>query len=231
MKLRYNKEMKKIEASVRMLLGSNDGHGYDHVERVRDMALKFARREGANLEVVELASLLHDIDDYKLFGEESARLLTNANKILDENSIDEKVCSQVIEIISTIGYNKYLEGIRPTTLEGKIISDADMCDAIGVEGILRTYLYNTSKGKVFFDKSLLPESYEISAIQYRNKKSDHAVQHFFDKLLRIPSILMTHSGCEEGSKRMLIMIDFLRELFREEDAGEWTKHLNHFLKK
>ena len=231
MKLRYNKEMKKIEASVRMLLGSNDGHGFDHVDRVRKMALRFAEKENADKSIVELVALLHDVDDYKLFGGENAKYLTNANKILSDNSVDEETSQQVLEIIKTMGYNKYLEGVRPTTIVGKIVSDADMCDAIGAEGILRTYAYNSSRGSIFFDKSLLPESEEKSAIQYRDKKTEHAVQHFFDKLLKIPSILMTHSGHEEGSKRQLIMIDFLHELFREENAVEWTEHLNQFLKK
>jgi len=221
--------MENIEQSVKDLLSDSDGHGYDHVERVRNMALKFAQQEGADLEVVEIASLLHDVDDYKLFGEESAKLLTNANKILYENSIDEKVRNQVLEIISTIGYNKYLEGTRPKTLEGRIVSDADMCDAIGASGILRTHAYNLSKGGVFFDKTLLPASSQKSSSEYRNTKDEHATQHFFDKLLIIPSILITQSGQEEGSKRLHIMINFLDELFREESADDWTIYLKSFV--
>lgn len=60
-------------------------------------------------------------------------------------------------------------------------------------------------------------------------KHDHAVQHFFDKLLIIPSILMTTSGKEEGDKRLSIMVNFLDELFTEENAGDWTMYLNSFV--
>ena len=226
----YNKEMEKIKTSVRALREFHNGHEFDHVDRVRKLALSFAEKEHANTYVVELAALLHDVDDYKLFGEENAKYLINANKILDEANTDQKIKDQVLDIISTMGYNKYLGGIRPETLEGQIVSDADMCDAIGAEGILRTYTYNVSKGNIFFDKNLLPEIKEKSAIKYRDNNTEHAVQHFFDKLLKIPSILMTDSGKDEGNKRRLIMIDFLRELFREEDAAEWTEHLDQFLK-
>ncbi|NTU69666.1 HD domain-containing protein [bacterium] len=221
----------KIIDEVKGLLGKNDGHGLDHILRVRDLALKFANQEKANIDIVELTCLLHDIDDYKIFGEDYANNLINANRILDNAHINSETKEKILYNIKTMGYNKYLSGIRPTTLEGKIVSDADMCDAIGAEGILRTYAYNTSRGSVFFDKTLLPEIEEKSAIKYRDNKTEHAVQHFFDKLLKIPSILMTDSGCEEGNKRRLIMIDFLRELFREENAVEWADYLNQFLKK
>ncbi len=222
--------MDKIEAAAKALLDSSNGHGFDHVERVRELALRFADKENADRNIVELAALLHDVDDYKLFGDENAKNLTNANKILEDNNIDNKTRQQVLEIIKTMGYNKHLEGIRPTTIEGRIVSDADMCDAIGAQGILRTHVYNLSKGSVFFDKALLPENSEKSSLQYRNIKTQHATQHFFDKLLIIPSILMTSSGKEEGAKRMRIMTDFLRELFREENANEWTEYLNEFSK-
>lgn len=222
--------MDKIEASVKVLLDVDNGHGFDHVNRVKKLALEFAEKECANKEVVELAALLHDVDDYKLFGEESAMNLTNARNILNENNIDEAIKQQVLEIIKTMGYNKYLEGIRPITLEGKIVSDADMCDAVGALGILRTHAYNLSKGGVFFDKTITHKNSEKSSSEYRNTKSEHATQHFFDKLLIIPSILMTDSGQEEGTMRLDIMVAFLREIFREEDASDWADYLDNFLK-
>lgn len=218
--------MENIERAVRSLLNDNDGHGFDHVERVRKMAIKFARQEKADLKIVELASLLHDVDDYKLFGEESSENLLNAHKILDDNKIDDDTKSKVVTIIKTMGYSKYLNGVRPTTIEGKIVSDADMCDAIGAEGILRTHAYNLSKGSTFFDKNATLFDSEKTANQYKNTKTEHATQHFFDKLLIINDILMTVAGKQEGSKRQKIMIDFLSELFREEESQIWQKHLD-----
>lgn len=222
--------MKKIENAVKELMSSGDGHGFDHVERVRKLALSFARHTDANLEIVELAALLHDVDDYKLFGEENAEHLTNANTILDDNGIVGDTKQHVLGIIGTMGYNKYLEGTRPNTLEGKLVSDADMCEAIGAQGILRSHAYNLSRGVVFFDIASMPDTSEKSSQQYRSTKSEHAVQHFFDKLLRIPTILMTDAGREEGDKRLRIMVDFLSELFREEGAVIWTVYLEQFLK-
>lgn len=211
---------------VAQLLGGDDGHGIDHILRVRDMAVQFAKEENADVTIVELACLLHDVDDYKLFGEESAKRLSNANAILDKYNANEATKSQVLGIIKTMGYNKYLDGIRPDTLEGMIVSDADMCDAIGAEGILRTHAYALSKGDAFFDPTLAPESQETSAAEYRRLKKSHSVQHFFDKLLIIPSIMLTEPGKREAKLREKIMVDFLAELFREEGAEQWQRLLD-----
>lgn len=219
-----------IRKDVAVLLdGDVSGHGMEHVDRVLELSLEFAKRESANLEVVELAALLHDVDDYKIFGLESARNLTNANNILNRNNIDQKLACQVLQIIPSMGYNNFLDGVRPDSLEGRVVSDADMCDAIGAQGLIRVFEYNASRGRVFFDKNVAPVSSGKSAEEYRASSNVHAVQHFFDKLLLVPEILMTGSGRLEGQRRAEIMIKYLRELFREEDARDWQRHLDSFL--
>ena len=224
--------VKEITREVEELLGdSGDGHGIDHVLRVRDMAVSFAHQEGADERIVELASLLHDVDDYKIFGEDSALNLTNATFILRRHNVPVETQSAVLDIVQVMGYNKYLESVRPTTIEGMVVSDADMCDAIGAEGILRTHAYALSKGNLFFDSTLSPQDAEKNADNYRATKKTHSVQHFFDKLLTIPSIMMTSVGRTEATKRQKIMVDFLQELFREENNPQWSKYLEDFTRK
>ena len=223
-------DMESIYDDVAHLLGADKtGHGMAHVDRVRALALDFANREGADLEVVELTSLLHDVDDYKLFGQEAADDLTNATEILDRSSVNPKIARHVLQIIPTMGYNNFLEKKRPVTLEGQIVSDADMCDAIGSQGLIRVFEYNASKGRPFFDPSIAPAYTITDADEYRASGNAHAVQHFFDKLLNIPDILMTDAGREEGQKRAKVMQDFLDELFREEGAEAWREYLRDFL--
>ncbi len=219
----------KITQDVSNILAADkSGHGMEHVYRVLKLAVAFAKKEGADCEIVRLAALLHDVDDYKLFGQEHADKLINANNILEKYSVNEETKSSVISIIRSMGYSKYLEGIRPKTLEGMIVSDADMCDAIGAMGILRTHAYALSKGDEFFDKNINPDNSSVSASRYRVSKKSHSAQHFFDKLLIIPSILMTESGKKEGKKRKTIMTRFLHQLFQEEGAQDWLEHLAKF---
>jgi uncharacterized protein len=218
-----------VTREVRELLAQDvSGHGMEHIERVLQLAMAFADSESADKDIVTLAVLLHDVDDYKLFGKDNADNLVNATRILDRYNVTAATKETVFTIIRSMGYNKYLEGIRPTTLEGMIVSDADMCDAIGAIGIIRTHAYALSKGNEFFDKTLAPETASFSADQYRAVKKSHSVQHFFDKLLKIPSLLMTESGKKEGAKRQEIMVAFLRELFEEEGAVAWTEYLDDF---
>lgn len=222
-------DISAVYQDVKELLGGDkSGHGMDHVDRVLMLAMTFAEKEKADKEIVILATLLHDVDDYKIFGEEHAEKLLNANTILDRYSVEDETKSSVLSIVRSMGYNKYIEGIRPGTLEGMIVSDADMCDAIGSIGILRTHAYALSKGNVFFDKDMQPETKLVDVTKYKTARKSHSVQHFFDKLLRIPAILMTDSGRREGEKRKTIMVSFLRELFQEEDSQEWLKYLNAF---
>ena len=212
-----------------LLAKDSSGHGMEHVERVLKLAVNFAESEGADKEIVTLAALLHDVDDYKLFGKANADGLINATALLDKHGVLPETKEAVLDIVRSMGYNKYLEGMRPKSLEGMIVSDADMCDAIGAIGIIRTHAYAVSKGNEFFDKTLAPEDESMSADQYRAKKKSHSVQHFFDKLLKIPSILMTEAGRQEGRKRQAIMVEFLEELFHEEDAADWQDHLNEYM--
>jgi len=220
----------KISEAVQEILGGdNSGHGFDHVMRVRDLALDFAKLENADAEIVELAALLHDVDDYKLFGQEAAETLPNARRILTENNIDKETSAKVLEIISTMGYGKSLAGIRPKTLEGMVVSDADMCDN-GAHGILRPHAFGLTHGQVFFDKTIPPDDADISPAKYQASKQTHVVQHYFNKLLLIHTILLTDAGRAEGLKRYQIMVDFLRELFREEKADDWAEYLEEFVK-
>jgi uncharacterized protein len=220
----------QVYGDVTRLLGEDkSGHGMEHVDRVRSLAMELAVQENADLDVVELTALLHDVDDYKLFGRENADALTNATEILNHHAIGSKIAHHVLQIIPTMGYNNFLEGKRPSSLEGQIVSDADMCDAIGSQGLIRVFEYNASKGRPFFDRTIAPVPFTADADQYRTSGNEHAAQHFFDKLLTIPDILMTNAGKQEGQKRSKIMQDFLSELFREEGAEDWQDYLKDFL--
>ncbi len=219
-------EQLKKEIAV-VIPRAKHGHGLDHADRVTKVALRFAEKEDADKEIVMLASMLHDVDDYKIFGEENEKKLINAKTILTNLKVSPDVVEKVLSIIRTMGYSKSLNGIRPDTIEGKVVSDADMCDAIGAWGILRSHAYNLQQDVPFFDKSIAPDQDNKNTTEaYRTGKNQHAVQHFFDKLLKINQILMTSSGREEGAKRQKIMVDFLDELFREDEAEKWSRYLH-----
>lgn len=225
-----------VKEQVTELLGQDtSGHGMDHVMRVYNLALKFADQEKANSDIVGLAALLHDVDDYKLFGVDHAQQLSNAQAILAQAKVDSTTSAAVLEVIKHMGYGKSLKGIRPTTLEGQVVSDADMCDAMGAIGIVRSIVYAVS-GKAdgtIFNPDLLP-TLNITAEQYNGQggtthSTDTAINHFFEKLLTLQRLMLTDAGRQEATQRHQIMVDFLHHYFQEAEAPEWTNLLNNFL--
>lgn len=219
----------RVKEKVRNLLDKdNSGHGMDHINRVLDLSLKFAEKENANKELVALIALLHDVDDYKLFGKENAENLTNAKTIMNECNIEKDIQEQVCLALNNIGYSKRLKGCCPTTLEGKIVSDADMCDALGANGILRVYTYSMKNGKPFFDRNIFPIE-DMSAEKYTRKCADSSVCHMFEKILKLKDLMLTDSGKEESKNRHQILVDFLYHLFSEENAPEWIEYLDNFI--
>ncbi len=212
-----------------LLNTDNSGHNMDHIDRVLRLSLKFAKQECANTEVISLIALLHDVDNYKLFGKENSENLTNAKKIMNNCKIDTETQNLVLSSLKCIGYSKLLKGFRPETLEGKIVSDADMCDALGANGIIRVYTYSMKNKKPFFDKSIFPIE-NMTADTYTSKCADTSVCHLFEKILKLKNLMLTDSGKKEAESRHQIIVDFLYHLFEEENAPEWSEYLDNYLK-
>lgn len=221
--------IEEVREQVHTLLGKDDsGHDMEHIERVSKMSLRFAEAENADKETVALIALLHDVDDYKLFGTEYADNLINARNILEQCSIKADVKESVLNAIRTIGYSKRLKGIIPSTLEGMIVSDADMCDSIGSTGILRSYRYNLAHGNKFFDKDIYP-TLNMSSSDYAAKKNGTVVTHMFEKLLKLKELMLTDSGKKEAIERHNIMVEFLYHFFEEENVPQWSEYLDNYL--
>lgn len=219
-----------VKKLVKKLLEDNkNAHGYDHVERVLDLALKFSKSENVDIEILSLIALLHEVDDYKLFGDEYAANLTNARDIMKKcsisNDIQEIVCSE----ISRIGYGKRLKGLSPKTIEGKLASDADMCEALGVNGFLRAYRYGLSIDRPLFVRNSFPSTRVDSSV-YNSKYGDSTITIVFEKLLKLKDLMLTNPGRDEALIRHKITVDILHNLFRELNAPEWEEFLNSYLK-
>lgn len=215
------------EEVAKLLDKDNSGHGMEHVDRVTYLAKRFAEWENANIEEVEFIAMLHDVDDYKLFGLESQENLTNAKNIMNKIDIDEAIQKRICSQLKCIGYSKSLKGVRPTSLEGMIVSDADMCDALGATGILRVFQFGLKIERPFFKVNEFPKSEDT----YENHlvPAPSTVNFIFEVLFNYPNLMLTGSGKKEAKKRIGIMTDFLRNYFEEERLDEWIKYLDEYL--
>lgn len=221
--------IEKVKKEVFKLLNKDKtGHNFDHVHRVLKLALHFSEEENVNVEILSLIALLHDVDDFKLFGDDNSKNLYNARRIMTICKVDENIQEIVCTDISKIGYRKRLNGSYPETLEGKFVSDADMCDALGANGLLRLNDYIKSYGVPFFNKNIFPSENKNEIIT--KKCSDSGVCHVFEKLLKLKNLMLTEKGKEEAIKRHDIVVQFLYHLFDEENSLEWVEYLNNYLK-
>ena len=207
--------------------GDNSGHDFEHILRVMANAEKILAEEPlADAEAVRVAVALHDVDDYKL-GSDGAQ----AKSFLSEIGAQEDFARKVLDIVSSIGFSK--SGSHPNfqMIEQAIVSDADKLDAVGAIGVCRTVMYSAATKHPLFNEQIFPDE-NLTPEQYQNKNraTNHAINHFFDKLLKLKGAMQTKVGKMEAEKRHLFMIAFLREFFDEVRADEWQKYLDKFLK-
>ncbi len=194
---------------------SNDysGHDWHHVNRVRNLALHIQENEGGNREIIELASLLHDISDHKLNGGILNINGDEAKNTLLQFGADDSIAKKVKEIVDTISFKGANVPDTPKSLEAKIIQDADRLDAIGAIGIARTFAYGGSRNQPIFDENIsikLHDSFEAYA-----SGGTHTINHFYEKLLLLKGRLHTQTAIKIGEKRHRIMQKFLDDFFEE----------------
>ena len=129
-----------------VLSGDGTGHDWWHVYRVWKMAQRIGQAEKADLLVVELAALLHDIADWKLHDGDSSVGPTRAKEWLDSLDLEPSITEHVCQIIANISFKGAAVEQPPLSLEGKVVQDADRLDAMGAIGIARAFAYGGSQG-------------------------------------------------------------------------------------
>ena len=207
----------------------NSGHGVEHIKRViKNAEMILDEEKNADKEVVMLSAILHDVDDYKLGGNGG-----DLERFFNENDVDEVIRGKVKNVIENISFSKSGENPEFSSLEQKIVSDADKLDAMGAIGVCRTIMYSVATNRALFCDDELPIE-GLSEEEYKNKdrKGNHSINHFFDKLLKLKGAMQTNAGKIEAEKRHKFMVMFLKEFFDEVGASsKWGEILNNFDKK
>lgn len=187
------------------------GHDYFHSVRVYKTAVELAKQEGADLLLVSLAALLHDVDDIKLSPETYAGK-DNAVAFLRSVGIPEEQIAVICEMIDSVSY-RGTDSVCPSTIEGKCVQDADRLDALGAIGIARAFAFGGNHNRVMYDPDIPPEM-NMNQEQYRNHVST-TVNHFYEKLFLLKDMMTTEHGREAAIRRERYMKEYIAEFMCE----------------
>lgn len=186
------------------------GHDYFHTLRVFNMATNIAKSEGADLEIVQLAALLHDVDDRKI-SPQTYEKQTNARSFLKLNSIDDIRIELICQIIREISFGA--NDSAPTTLEGKCVQDADRLDAIGAIGIARAFAYGGNHNRHMYHPEIKPQL-NMTKEEYVKSEST-TINHFYEKLFKLTDLMNTKTAKSIAIERDKYMKQFVLEFMDE----------------
>ena len=194
--------------------GARGSHDWEHTRRVHALCLRIGRAEGADLAVLELAALLHDVG--RSAEDEARGEVCHAERGADmaREFLRERLplCDRLENVIHCIRTHRFRGDARPETLEARVLFDADKLDAIGAVGIGRAFQFAGEVGATLHDPSVDP----LNSAPYT--REDTAYREYCVKLSKIRDRMLTPEGRRLAGERHAFMERFF-ERFLEEVAG------------
>jgi len=199
------------------LEGAEGGHDWFHIERVYQNAKNIGTEEKADLLIISLAALLHDIADAKFYNGDETIGPKMARDFLVSKNVSKAIIEHVVAIINHISFKSSLEATpekeKFTSLELQVVQDADRLDAIGAIGIARTFNYGGFKNRTIYNPDILP-NLEMTKEDYK-KSTAPSINHFYEKLLLLKDKMNTVSGKKLAVQRHQFMVAFLNQFYLE----------------
>ena len=196
------------------LHNAEGGHDWFHTERVFNNALLIAKSEIADINVVALAALLHDIADSKFHNGDETIGPKKASQFLLKNNVDSVIIEHVVKIIENMSFkNTFDDEQRFKSKELEVVQDADRLDAIGAVGIARCFNYGGFKNRALYNPEIKP-NLNMTKEEYKNSDAP-TINHFYEKLLLLKDQMNTKTGKRIAIKRHIFMLRFLEQFFEE----------------
>lgn len=216
----YEKEVVEntINFVKKELQGAEGGHDWWHIYRVWNLSKNICLNEKADLLIVELSALLHDIADSKFNNGDEEIGPKKAKEFLLTQNLQESVIEHVEKIIKNISFkNSFDSNLNKfSSIELQIVQDADRLDAIGAIGVARTFNFGGFKQRELYNPNVKP-NLKMSKEEYKNSNSP-TINHFYEKLLLLKDKMNTKTGKDMAQKRHEFMELFLEEFYLEWDG-------------
>ncbi|AMM52222.1 phosphohydrolase [Rufibacter sp. DG15C] len=201
-----------------LFAGEGSGHDWWHIRRVWKTALSIGEQEGADTTVVQLGALLHDIADWKFHDGNEEAGPQAATAWLQSLNAPQEIISQVGTIVKEVTFKGAGVETSPSTLEGKVVQDADRLDAIGAIGIGRAFAYGGHKGREMYNPSILPELHDTFEAYKKNQAP--TLNHFYEKLFLLKDRMNTAAGKRMAQDRHEVMQAFVQQFLSEWHSQE-----------
>jgi uncharacterized protein len=175
-----------------------------------------ANKEGADVFVVTLAALLHDIADWKFYNGDDKAGSQVTRELLRKYDIAKTVLDHVCHIVDNVSFKGAKEENGINTIEGQVVQDADRLDALGAIGIARVFAYGGSAGREIYNPNIKPTiNMDFEAYKKNNSSS---INHFYEKILLIKDRLNTKTAKEIAEKRHQFLLRYLDQFYEEWEA-------------
>jgi len=198
------------------LYNAEGGHDWFHIERVYKNSLNIAASEEADLLVVKLGALLHDIADSKFHGGDDTVGPAKAREFLQTQKVSEEIIDHVVKIIENISFKGGNVQQQFRSMELDVVQDADRLDALGAIGIARTFNYGGFKNRPLYDPEIKP-NLNMSKEEYKASMAP-TINHFYEKLLLLKERMNTATGKKIAEQRHVFMEVFLDQFYAEWDS-------------
>jgi uncharacterized protein len=204
-------QLKQTEEYIRKMFAEEaTGHDWWHIYRVRNLAVLISKSEGGNRFLIEMAALLHDLDDWKINRSNSQPL---TESFLKNIQVERNEIIKIMEIIDQVSFKGAGTETATNSIEAAIVQDADRLDAIGAIGIARTFAFGGIKERPIYSPDIEP----VLQADFENYKKNNGptINHFYEKLLLLKNRLNTTTAIEMAKKRHIFMERFLEQFFNE----------------
>jgi len=207
--------MPTIEQARQWYLKADVVHDFDHVLRVYRTAEHLAEIEGADLDIVRAAALLHDAEGAAP-GVGSTRLSHQhasaefAARVLSKEGWTAERIATVQHCIRAHRFRDDSE--PPATLEAKILFDADKLDVLGAVGAARVIAYAALDGNPFY----FPPSDQFLNSGKEAPGEPHSAyhEHLF-KLRKVGARMFTATAKTMAAERLAYLDAFFERLIEE----------------
>jgi len=184
-------------------------HDFEHTERVLKLATRIGEKENANLDILIVACLLHDVARKKQDESRGAICHAEEGAKMAEEILKEYNYNFIPEVVHCIKTHRYRNNFVPSTIEAKVLFDSDKLDSIGAVGILRAAYFSGKINARFHNPDVNLNETSIYGFE------DTPYREYLDKLSKVKDELLTNSGREIANSRHNYMVSFFDRLNKE----------------